>query len=89
MVRARDNEDEIVRILIDAGADMNAKDKNGVSALMLALDTLHFKVVRILLSAGADTAGTDTGDLKQANDDEEADEPYDAVRYLRECGLNV
>ena len=42
-----------VRDLIDAGADLNLQDKDGVTALMYASDNNHLKIVRILVGAGA------------------------------------
>lgn len=43
---------EVVQLLLQAGADVNAKDEQGGTALMLAVGNLD--VVRALLQAGAD-----------------------------------
>ena len=42
-----------VQALLDAGADVNAKDKEGVTALMEAQENGHTEVVEILKKAGA------------------------------------
>ncbi|MBI5116614.1 ankyrin repeat domain-containing protein [Candidatus Poribacteria bacterium] len=47
---------EVVRALLDAGADPNAKDQHGVSVLMIAaFHQGRTEVVQALLDAGADT----------------------------------
>jgi ankyrin repeat protein len=43
-----------VRVCIAAGADVNAKQGNGATALLLAAEEGHTKVVQALLAAGAD-----------------------------------
>lgn len=45
---------EIVRILLEAGADANLADEDGVTPLTVAAQNGHFEVVKILLKAGAD-----------------------------------
>ena len=45
---------EVVRLLLEAGADKNADRPDGVTALMLAAYNEHLEVVRLLLDAGAD-----------------------------------
>jgi ankyrin repeat protein len=44
---------EVVRVLIDAGATLNAKDDHGSTALTLASESGHKDVVQLLTSAGA------------------------------------
>lgn len=48
-----------VRELLANGADVNAKDKNGVTALMCAAWEGNLKVVEILLANGADVNAKD------------------------------
>jgi len=45
---------DIVKILIDAGADINATDFYGDTALMLAIDQDNHEIVRMLLNSEAD-----------------------------------
>merc|ERR1711935_801112 len=45
---------ECVKLLVDAKADVNAKDKDNTTSLMAASARGHFDVVEIILTAGAD-----------------------------------
>lgn len=45
---------ECVKLLVDAKADVNAKDKDNTTSLMAASARGHFDVVEIILAAGAD-----------------------------------
>ena len=45
---------DVMRILIDKGADVNAKDKNGTTALILAADKSNSEIVSFLIDKGAD-----------------------------------
>ena len=45
---------EVVRLLLEAGADQNVARQNGATALMDAAIYGHSKVVRLLLEAEAD-----------------------------------
>lgn len=57
---ARYGYDSIVTDLIQAGADVNIREKQvGVTALMIAVRAGHLGTVRLLLKAGADTTVTD------------------------------
>ena len=40
--------------MVDKGADINAKDKRGMTALVRAFLEDHFGIVRLLLQLGAD-----------------------------------
>lgn len=48
-----DRNEEIVRFLIANGANVNAVDKYGTSALKLAMNLTRLKIARILTEAGA------------------------------------
>jgi ankyrin repeat protein len=47
------NDKQTVRSLLDAGADLEAKDQKGWTALMYAVDHLYEEKVAVLLEAGA------------------------------------
>jgi ankyrin repeat protein len=52
MGAARMGKTETVEALLAKGADINAKKKNGETALMLAESAGHTEIVRILKQAG-------------------------------------
>ena len=45
---------DIVKQLLDSGAEVNAQDSSGETPLMLAVTCEHLELVRILLEHGAD-----------------------------------
>lgn len=51
---AKQGELEKVKSLLDGGADINGKDKNGFTALMWASSKGHLEIVKLLLDKGAD-----------------------------------
>ena len=62
-----DNEDidakvNVVKDLIEQGADVNAKDKDGMTALIVASRNGHREVVEMLISNGADVNAKDNSD---------------------------
>ena len=50
---------EIVKLLLDAGADANARAQDGITALMLAAMSGNAETVSLLLDAGADASVID------------------------------
>jgi ankyrin repeat protein len=49
------NCEETVALLLESGAEINAADDNGMTALMEAAAWGHTPMVRLLLAAGADS----------------------------------
>jgi ankyrin repeat protein len=56
---AREGRLEAARLLIDAGADINAREANGISPLMMAITNRHTPVAALLLARGADPNAVD------------------------------
>ncbi|KXZ48898.1 hypothetical protein GPECTOR_24g187 [Gonium pectorale] len=51
MMAAKGGHVEVVKDLLDAGADLYARDRNGMGALMMAAKGGHVEVVKVLLAA--------------------------------------
>jgi len=56
---AREGRLEAARLLIDAGADVNARESNGISLLVMAITNRHTPVAALLLARGADPNAAD------------------------------
>jgi uncharacterized protein len=54
ILATRQNDKETVRILLDAGADINLTMADGTSALVIAIINAHFELASYLLNRGAD-----------------------------------
>ena len=82
-----------VRSLLASGADANARDAEGATALMRAAHAGHLDVVRALADAGADVNAADErgwGALAKAVYNADVDRGYaDVVELLIERGANV
>ncbi|HUO68784.1 MAG TPA: ankyrin repeat domain-containing protein [Gammaproteobacteria bacterium] len=57
MFAARHGAVSALRVLIEAGADLNAKTPEGFSPVVIALDNLHFDAAKVLVEAGASANG--------------------------------
>lgn len=57
MFAARHGAVAALRVLIEAGADINAKTPEGFSPVVIALDNLHFDAAKVLVEAGASADG--------------------------------
>jgi len=73
---------EAVKFLIKAGANINAKDNNGITALMRASRYGEVEVVKLLIEAGADNGYTA---LMEASDNNYVE----VVKLLIENGANI
>jgi len=56
---ARDGRMDTVRLLLDAGADINARDANDITPLIIAITNNHPDVARLLIDKGADLKAID------------------------------
>ena len=56
---AREGRLEAARLLLDAGADVNARESNGISPLVMAITNRHTPVAALLLARGADPNAPD------------------------------
>ncbi len=54
MYAARDGASDAARVLIEAGAALDAVDPDGTTALVLAITNSHYDTANVLLEAGAD-----------------------------------
>ena len=61
MIAARSGHLEAVRVLVDAGANLDVRAKFGLSATMLAVINGHEGIARFLLASGADLSTKGTG----------------------------
>jgi ankyrin repeat protein len=57
MFAARHGSVAALRVLVKAGADVDAKTPEGFSAVVIALDNLHFDAAKALVEAGASANG--------------------------------
>ncbi|WES30060.1 ankyrin repeat domain-containing protein [Varunaivibrio sulfuroxidans] len=55
-IAAMQGHNEIAQMLIEAGADINARNKNGDTALTIAALNGNTAIIKMLLKAGADTS---------------------------------
>ena len=51
---------DVIERLVELGADVNARDKFGMTALMMALDSTNPEVIDLLVKLGADVNARDT-----------------------------
>ena len=58
---ATDGKLEYVRELLEKGAEVNAREKNGLTALKAASGRGHLEIVKLLLEKGADLNAEDKG----------------------------
>jgi ankyrin repeat protein len=56
---ARDGQTEAARLLIQAGANLEVAEYNGITPLLMAVTNDHFDVAKLLIEAGADVNAND------------------------------
>ena len=54
MLAAEQGQSDVVKVLLDAGANVNKLTSDGMTALMLAVTSRMVEVVELLLKANAD-----------------------------------
>ena len=87
--RAASNGDpEALRILLEAGADVNARDGNGARPLHRAVYNNNTEALRILLEAGADVNAHDGNGIRPLHRAVYNNNP-EALRILLEAGADV
>jgi uncharacterized protein len=59
MFAAREGHVDAVRLLLDAGAEVNAVDRNGITPLLMAIGNNRIPTARLLIERGADIHVTD------------------------------
>jgi len=59
MCAAKHNHGEVAKLLLNKGADINAQDEGGGTALMVATQPGYLNEVKILLEKGADVNAKD------------------------------
>lgn len=84
---------EKLKALLASGADANARDSEGVTALMLAANAGNLEMVEALLAAGADVSATDAAGwtaLMKGVYNQEQDRGFpDVVQVLIDAGADV
>lgn len=77
----------VVKLLLDLGADVHAKNRRGGPPLLYAWDR---EVVAMLLNAGADVNASDSfGETPLHNKADEGDGCLDAARLLLDSGADI
>jgi predicted ribosome-associated RNA-binding protein Tma20 len=63
MYAARDGAPDATRVLLDAGAQINAVDPDGTTPLVRAIWNSHYDTAKVLLDRGADPNLLDTAEM--------------------------
>lgn len=89
MHAAYHNRADIAKLLIDAGAKVNQKNKNDVSALFVAATTNAPDVAKLLIAAGADMNYVQKGDGATPLSMASRDVCFETAKVLVEAGADV
>ena len=74
LMSAAQNDEQVVRALVEAGANLEAQMKSGHTALMLAAESGHEQAARDLINAGANV------------DHKKKPSKKEKIQLLKECG---
>jgi len=77
-----------VRVLLDARADLNARNSDGATALIIASQNGHADVVRALLAAKADVNARPSNGVTTALSEASQNGHADVVRLLKNAGAD-
>jgi len=80
--------EEVIKLLLECGANVNAQGKNGKTALHSAVEKGHEEVVKLLLECGANVDAQDK-DGKSILQFAVEKQHEKFVKLLLECGANV
>lgn len=80
---------EYIKILIDAGADVNAKSNNNATALLIASGRNNVDVVKTLINAGADVNAKNIDGLTPLMNASASDNDNEVLKALISAGANI
>ena len=76
---------DVIKLFLDAGADINSKNRDGITALMSASANGYLEVVKFLIEKGIDVNARDNGGMTALRF-AVANENDDVARLLKSLG---